>query len=997
MSALLYRFGRWCAEYAVRVLAAWLLIILMLGGAVVLTGGKLNNTFTISGTESMTGLDILAQRLPQSAGTSEQVLITADDGDIENHRDAVDGFVQSASDLDGVALVSQPFGSDASGSTPATASTVSDDGAHVLIQIQADISVGSMTSGQTDKAATLSEALDELVAATEAGDPDLTIQLGGTIGESADIGLGPTELIGVGIAAVVLLATFGSVVAAGAPLVAAFIGVGVGMLGILLAASATSINSTTPVLAVMIGLAVGIDYALFIISRAREYLADGVAPDEAAGRAVATSGSAVVFAGTTVILALCGLSVARIPFLTVMGVASAAVVAVAVAVALSVVPALIGVAGTRMRPSRRRVGRGGRVGTGGRSADRRDIGARRGGRRAGRGRTAARSSASRRWVGLVTRRPWATIAVVVVILGTAAVPARSLHLALTDDGFANKGTEQRETYDAIARVYGPGYNSPIIVIADIVTTTDPVGVVDDLADDLGSLPGVASIALATPNEDGSLGLVQIRPDAGQADEQTMDLVRAIRSRAADYEDRYGITDVMVTGQTAVAIDVSTSLNAALLPFGIVVVGLSVVLLMIVFRSVAVPLTATLGYVLSLSAGMGAAGAVWGWGWMADALGVSRTGAVISFMPVIVMGVLFGLAMDYEVFLVSRMREEWIRGQGRPDDARRAVESGFTGSAVVVGAAALIMTGVFAAFVPSHNVYVKPIAVALTAGIAADAFIVRMTLIPAVMAALGPRAWWLPRWLERQLPVIDVEGEGLERTLEHERWTAAHGDVVLRARAVTLADAVGAAVRDLDLTVAPGEVALVRAATPLARRALAAAIGGRLQPTSGVLVVDGHVLPDGTAFIQTVTTSVHAYDDDVAPHVRIVVVDDPGGRRWQRVAELAADGVAVVVTGGADMPSVAPVDVDPASIVDIASDGSAHTRRAPERRAVAPAQADRSPSEGESPGDPGIAGLDGPYSPDTPGGPDAPNAPNTVRRARRTRPTPEGIEGTEVSS
>lgn len=748
MSALLYRFGRWCAEHAVRVLAAWLLIILMLGGAVVLTGGKLNNTFTISGTESMTGLDILAQRLPQAAGTSEQVLITADEGDIENHRDAVDGFVQSASDLDGVALVSQPFGSDASGSTPATASTVSDDGAHVLIQIQADISVGSMTSGQTDKAATLSEALDELVAATEAGDPDLSIQLGGTIGESADIGLGPTELIGVGIAAVVLLATFGSVVAAGAPLVAAFIGVGVGMLGILLAASATSINSTTPVLAVMIGLAVGIDYALFIISRAREYLADGVAPDEAAGRAVATSGSAVVFAGTTVILALCGLSVARIPFLTVMGVASAAVVAVAVAVALSVVPALIGVAGTRMRPSRRRVG------TGGRSADRRDIGARRGGRRAGRGRTAARSPASRRWVGLVTRRPWATIAVVVVILGTAAVPARSLHLALTDDGFANKGTEQRETYDAIARVYGPGYNSPIIVIADIVTTTDPVGVVDDLADDLSSLPGVASIALATPNEDGSLGLVQIRPDAGQADEQTMDLVRAIRSRATDYEDRYGITDVMVTGQTAVAIDVSTSLNAALLPFGIVVVGLSVVLLMIVFRSVAVPLTATLGYVLSLSAGMGAAGAVWGWGWMADALGVSRTGAVISFMPVIVMGVLFGLAMDYQVFLVSRMREVWLR----TGHAKLAVREGFESSAKVVTAAAVIMIGVFAAFIPHGMPAVKPIALALTVGVAVDAFLVRMTLIPAVMAMLGRKAWWIPRWLDRILPSIDVEGE-----------------------------------------------------------------------------------------------------------------------------------------------------------------------------------------------------------------------------------------------
>ena len=749
MSTFLLSLGRWCARHATRVLAAWALLIAALGGVVATTGIQLDDTFTISGTESMRGLEVLSDRLPQAAGTSEQVLIASSNGRIENHAPAVNAFALRASQIDGVATVSPPFGDKTAG----VASSVSADGTHVLVQVQTDASVGSITTGTTPKAKTVAQDLDTLAERAEAMDPSLTVQRSGNIDQEVGIGISAVELVGVAIAAIVLLITFGSFVAAGTPLIAATVGVGVGMLGILAAASITDINSTTPVLAVMIGLAVGIDYALFIVSRAREYLADGVDPAEAAGRATATSGGAVVFAGTTVIVALCGLSVAGIRFLTTMGLASAAVVAVAVLVALTVVPALIGLLGQRLLPRRRRA--------------------------AGVGADADRGPASR-WVRAVTRRPWVTIGAVVVLLGLCAVPVSGLRLALTDNGFAEKGSQQRETYDAVAAAYGEGYNSPIVVIADISQPSGSVAAVQGLARDLSQLDGVEGVSLATPNEDGTLAFVQLRPEKSQADPSTMELVRNIRSHAGDYESRYGLSNVMVTGQTAVAIDVAEELNAALIPFGIVVVGLSLILLMVVFRSIAVPVTATLGYLLSLGAGMGAVGAVFGWGWAADLLAVSKVGAVISFLPVIVMGVLFGLAMDYQVFLVSRMREEWSRRrrdatdampEARREAAAVAVETGFQGSAKVVVAAAVIMIGVFMAFVHTDNVYVKPIALGLTVGIAADAFLVRMTLIPALMAALGEKAWWLPAWLDRLLPVVDVEGEGLEQALEQEEAAA----------------------------------------------------------------------------------------------------------------------------------------------------------------------------------------------------------------------------------
>ncbi len=885
MSSLLHRVGRWCADHAGRVLAAWAAVIALLAVSVSFLGMNLSGSFTIAEAESMTGLEILGERLPQAAGTSEQVLFTASDGDIAAHKTAVEDFVEKSGKIDGIAMVSDPFAE--------TTNTVSKDGAHVLVQVQGDTSVGSMASGETSAAKSVATHIDELRDQAEAADPALTVQVGGNIGKSVNIGLSATELIGVLIAVIVLFATFGSLVTAGAPILSAFIGVGTGMLALLVAASAVQINSVTPVLAVMIGLAVGIDYALFIISRAREYLATGIEPKEAAARANATAGSAVVFAGGTVIVALCGLGVAGIPFLTVMGVSSAAVVGIAVLVALTAVPALLGLIGAKATPKRRaRASAAAAAALASSTSPKAPTPA------------PKRRSFAARWIDLITRIPALTVLVVIAILGLATLPATSMRLGLTDNGYEATSTEMRQTYDAIEKAYGPGYNSPIIVIADISQSNDPVGVVDKLSDDLAKLDGIEKVALATPNQDATIAFVEIIPSAGQTDPATTALVKEIRADAPTLEKDLGIRDVMVTGQTAVAIDIASQLDAALVPFGVVVVGLSILLLMIVFRSIAVPLTATIGYLLSLGAGFGAVGLVFGQGVFADALNVTKVGVVISFLPVIVMGVLFGLAMDYEVFLVSRMREEWIHSH----DAKRAVRRGFIGSSTVVTAAAIIMTGVFAAFIPHGNVYIKPIATALTVGIAADAFLVRMTLIPALMALLGKSAWWIPGWLDRLLPVVDVEGEGLARSLEHQDWVAANGESAVRLEGVRVREGKDVAFTGLDLVLRAGEIGVVRSDDPVARAALAAVIGARLRPTRGRVVIGDRVLPDGTSFVQRQTLRLHEYSDPVPAHTRVVVIDDPGARRWKRVRELAASGVAAVVTGPTTLQVPADLEV-----------------------------------------------------------------------------------------
>ncbi|WP_217617263.1 MMPL family transporter, partial [Cellulomonas sp. GbtcB1] len=408
--------------------------------------------------------------------------------------------------------------------------------------------------------------------------------------------------------------TAGPLLAPGMPLLPALLGVGTARAGILLAPAAATISSTTPTLALMIGLAVGVGYALFVLSRHRHQLARGMAVEESAARAVATAGTAVVFAGTTVVIALCGLSVVGIPFLSVMGVAAAAAVAIAVLVALTVLPALMALAGERLRPR-----------PGSRAARRELADPETGG------------TGGARWVRLVTRVPLLTVLLVVLGVGVLAVPAPDLRLTLPDNGSAPEGSPQRETYDLVAEGFGPGWNAPLLVTADIIASTDPRGAVDGLAGDLAALDGVVAVPVATPNESADTALFQVIPSGGQAAESTQDLVAEIRADADDLVAPYpGVHDLLVTGQTAVSVDVSARLGDALLPFGVVVVGLSLVLLLIVFRSVAVPTKATLGYLLSVLASFGVTAAVFERGWGADLLNVGLVGPVISFMPIIVM-------------------------------------------------------------------------------------------------------------------------------------------------------------------------------------------------------------------------------------------------------------------------------------------------------------------------------------------------------------------------
>lgn len=839
MSSYLYRLGRLVARRAKTVLALWLLLAVLLGALTVSLGGKLQDDFTIPGTESQQGLDALTQRFPEVAGTSAQLVFVTPEGEkIEDHRKEVRAVLDAVEKVDHVATVTDPLAEESR--------TVSDNGRDALATVQFDLGLDELPEGVTDDL----EAAAELPSGSS-----LELHIGGDAYSVTGVHVSATEGIGILIALLVLAITFGSLLAAGLPILTALLGVAIAMAGIFSVAAVTTISATTPTLALMIGLAVGIDYALFVIARHRSQLAHGLQVEESIARAVATAGSAVIFAGVTVIIALCGLVVAGIPFLAVMGYAAASAVLVAVLVALTAVPALLAIAGERLRPKP------------GSRAHRREAVAE--------GRPHAVTLGAR-WVRLVTKVPVLTVVVSLLIIAVLAIPARDLALGLNDNGSADPGTAPRETYDLISRDFGPGYNAPLFVTADIIDTTDPIGVMDSLGKALGGYDGVQKVALATPNRTADLGLVVIYPDTEKSDPATAALVKEIRADSADLEKRFGIDDVMVTGQTAVAIDVSARLFGAILPFGAVVVGLSLILLTIVFRSIAVPLKATLGYVLSVAASFGVVAAVFEWGWGADLLNVAKVGPVIAFFPIILMGVLFGLAMDYEVFLVSRMREDFVH----TGNARASVDSGFVASARVVTAAALIMIGVFAAFVPNGDPIVKPMALGLTVGVLVDAFLVRMTLVPAVLALLGRGAWWLPRWLDRRLPVLDIEGEALVHHLEHADYVTAHGAVAVRAREVEVAGALA----PLSMELRPAGLGIVHGSDPVARSAALAAFTGRLG-FSGQLVVLDRLLPEESGAVRARAALV----DDVAAALRLV-----GARR---VPELVAIDSATTLDPG----------------------------------------------------------------------------------------------------
>ncbi|HEX4978015.1 MAG TPA: MMPL family transporter [Nocardioides sp.] len=868
MSSFLYRLGHAVARRAGRTLAAWLVLLLGTGALAAGLGGTLQDDLTIPGTESQRGLDVLDQRFPEVAGVSGQLLFVAPEGEqVRAYDDQVRRVLQRTRDVDHVLLATDPF-------EKGGRLTVSKDGRHALSQVQLDIPLDRLEES----------TVAELEEATELpSGAGLEVHLGGSLFANKQVEVTWVEGVGVLLALVVLAVTFGSLLAAGMPIVTAVVGVGVSMAALLVVAAFGTVNTSTPTLALMIGLAVGIDYALFLVSRHRGQLAGGMDVRESVARATATAGSAVIFAGATVVIALLGLVVARIPFLTVMGVAAAGAVAVAVTVAVTMVPAMLALAGERLRPRPgSRTARNAAVQPG----ETHTLGA--------------------RWVAAVTRFPAVTAVLVVGLLLAAALPAKDLALGLPDNGTAEPGASERVTYDLVTEAFGPGFNAPLLVTVDIIRTTDPLGVMDALGADLGRLDGVEAIGVTTPNRKADLGIVQVVPERAQTDEATADLVRDIRARADALEREHGVEELTVTGHTAVTIDVSDRLRDALLPFGLVVVGLSLLLLTVLFRSVAVPVKATLGYLLSVGASFGAVVAVFQWGWFAELLNVTKVGPVISFLPILLMGVLFGLAMDYEVFLVSRMREEFVHTR----DALRSVTVGFTSSARVVTAAAVIMISVFAAFIPHSDMSVKPIAVGLAVGVFVDAFLVRMTLVPAVLAMLGERAWWLPERLDRALPTLDVEGEALVHHLEHERWTEEHGPATVRAESLTVGDGDRTLVPAVDLLVRPGDLAAVVADDRVARRALLAAVAGRLPHDGGRLVVLDRVLPDEAGAVRRRVAFLTGWPtraELLALERRLsggeellVVLDDlddlppeESAQRWTAAANLVARGATVV--------------------------------------------------------------------------------------------------------
>ncbi|WP_207204591.1 MMPL family transporter [Sanguibacter massiliensis] len=859
MSSFLYRLGRSMVRHRRAAVAVVLALLVALGAAAGFLQKGMDNSVSIPGTESQAALDRLAATFPEVSGSSAQILVVSPEGTSvrdEGVADAVRATTDALAARDDVRGVQSPFTDTLTGDPVAAADAdgLSDDDRAALVTVM-------MNGAGTEIPTEVKDEIADIVADLSTALPDgWTASVGGELYSSEFPAITVTEALGVGVALVVLVLTLGSLVAAGLPLANALVGVGLAMALVLLATAVTPVNSSTPMLALMLGLAVGIDYALFIVARHRDQLRDGLDVEESIARATATSGSAVLFAGLTVMIALVGLGVAGIPFLTTMGVAGAVAVAVAVVVSVTLTPALLGFAGERVRPrpSRRarraeaRAAAHAAQGTAAQgpsaldpavqaapdaapapagTAPAPDAAASRGAHT-----EAPRTRADRffaGWVHTVTRRPLVTIAAVLAVGTFLALPALDLRLALPNAGVLPESSQARQTYDRITEHYGDGANGPLIVTASILTSDNPLGLAEDIAAEMRALPGVANVPLSTPNASADTLIVQVVPEGGPTDEATADLVQEIRDQRDRLAAEYDI-DIAVTGFTAVGIDVSAKLGSALLPFGIFVVGLSLVLLTMVFRSIAVPLKATFGYLLSVVAAFGVVAAVFENGIAADLLHVAKLGPVISFMPIVLMGVLFGLAMDYEVFLVSRIREEYVHG----GDARAAIHSGFRGSAQVVTAAAVIMFSVFFFFVPEGDVNIKPIALGLAVGVFVDAFLVRMTLVPAVLELLGDKAWWMPRWLDRLLPSFDVEGEGLHAELALEGWPAAGTAIAARGLRV---DERARLAPDVALDVPDGGVLVVdgpaRAVT-----GLLLTLAGRVAPAGGDLKVGGLALP-----------------------------------------------------------------------------------------------------------------------------------------------------------
>jgi len=816
MATFLYRLGASSFRHAKAVLAIWLLALIGIGSAGVFFGGQLQQEFRIPGSESQQAFDRLEAVFPSFAGSSAQAVLVAPEGerlDSQENKTLIARLTNSFKSSTGIDRATSPFDEYAG-------NAITDDGRYAYISLQYE-----MTSEQVTD-----EMLAELVSKADMLDgTSVRLEFGGAVFQDQEVGLTITEVFGLVFAALVLIIAFRSLRPSWMPLVSAIIGVGIAVGILLLIGRVVTVSTSAPLLAVMLGLAVGIDYSLFILSRHRTQLAAGDDIQASAAKAVGTAGNAVVFAGVTVIIALLGLYLVGIPFLSVMGLGAAIAVLIAIVAAITLLPAFLALAGESLRPK-----------PGSQAAKIAAL-------------SAEHPSMGRRWVRLVAKRPVIFALIAALGLGGLALPALDLDLNLPGGGQQPVDSTQRKAYDLISEGFGPGYNGPLLISVDITGTNDVMDALDVVRDELALIPGVEYVSDGFPSPALDTGIIQVVPTTAPDSIDTKQLVQRIRDEAPRIADIYG-TPLAVTGYTAIGVDVSERIQSALVPFGIVVVGLSIVLLLMVFRSILVPLTAALGFLLSVTAGFGVVVAIFQWGYGADLLHVTP-GPILSFMPIILMAVLFGLAMDYQVFLVSGMREQYVH----TGNWRVGVEEGFSQGARVVTAAALIMFFVFFAFVPEGSDIMKPIALGLAAGIAFDAFIVRMMLIPALMVVFKKSAWWLPRGLDNTVPHADVEGEALQHSLTAQQWAtrsahlALHGDYLVvgeqdgEIEPVTFELAVG------------GRAHLV--AEPHVASSFAATVSGYVPAKSGALHVLGHALPSEAPAVRKLVSVWSRTDED----------------------------------------------------------------------------------------------------------------------------------------
>jgi RND superfamily putative drug exporter len=705
-SSLLGRLAAWCYDHRRRVLAGWLLAALVVVGLAQWAGSRLDNNFALPGSPSQQAQDLLASRFPGQQGDPADVVLRSP-SPLDSPADAaaISALVRSLRPLAHVTGVRSPL-------APGAGGQLSPDRRIGFVVVQFDAVAADLP------ASAVRAVID---TADRFGRPDLQVAVGGApVEQVVSAAPSATEMIGLLAAVVVMLLAFGSVVAMGLPILSALVGVGVGF-GILEALShLLTVPTFGPDMMIMIGLGVGIDYALFVVTRYRQELAGRQPPRAATIAALATAGRAALFAGATVVIALLGLFVVGLPFMD--GLAAATIVAVALvlAAALTLLPAIFGFAGTAIDRLHLPWGAGGIGGTGGTGG--------------------TGSGFWIRWSQIVQRRPLTCAACALAVLGVLAVPLFSMRLAFSDAGNDPASLTTRQAYDLLADGFGAGYNGPLVIAADLRGPQARSGLAR-LDARLRRVPGVASAGAPAVNAAGDAAVIVVYPATSPQSAQTASLVRHLRDQVIPAATAGSGVTALVGGQTAAGIDTSAYLSARLPWVIAAVVLLAFVLLAAVFRSIAIPVKAAAMNLLSMGAAYGVIVGVYQWGWLGGLFGAGRAGPIDPWIPLMMFTVTFGLSMDYEVFLLSRMREEWLRS----GDNSRAVASGLAHTGRVITAAAAIMVCVFGSFVIGDPVRILCIfGLGLAVAVLVDATVVRMVLVPAVMQLLGPANWWLPR-------------------------------------------------------------------------------------------------------------------------------------------------------------------------------------------------------------------------------------------------------------